>query len=258
MNSGIATPPDPQAIALAGETLHLLPSGAALWPATGTLVVADLHLGKSERRARRWGALLPPYDTAETLARLDAVLDATRPATVLCLGDSFDDSAAADALEDDMRLWLARMMAGRRWIWVAGNHDPAPVDVGGTSLAEHRAGALTFRHIAQADADPGEVSGHWHPKLRLPVAGAGAARPAFLADAQRLILPAFGAYTGGLSALDPALSALMAPDAVAVLTGRAMVRVPLAACHSAAASSPGPSSSGRSPFRSPAASARSR
>ena len=220
-------------------------------------MVADLHLGKSERRARRWGDLLPPYDTAETLARLDAAMAATRPATVICLGDSFDDGAAAEALDEDARLWLTRMMAGRQWVWVAGNHDPAPVTVGGTCLAEYRAGTLAFRHIARAgaqtDAEAGEVSGHYHPKLRLPVAGAGPARPAFLADGRRLILPAFGAFTGGMSALDPALCGLMAPDAVAVLTGRPMVRVPLAACHSAAASS-----SGRSPFRSPAASARSR
>lgn len=238
---------------LADQTLHLLSSGAALWPAEGVLVVADLHLGKAERRARRWGTLLPPYDTTETLARLDAVIGATRPATVVCLGDSFDDSTAADGLDEDVRLWLARMMAGRQWVWVAGNHDPAPVTVGGTSLAEYRASGLAFRHIARADASPGEVSGHYHPKLRLPVAGAGRARPAFLADRRRLILPAFGAYTGGLSALDPALGSLLDPDALAVLTGRPMVRVPLAACHSAAASS-----SGRSPFRSPAAAARSR
>jgi len=244
---------EPVPLVLAGETLRLLPSGAALWPATGTLVVADLHLGKSERRARRWGALLPPYDTAETLTRLDAVIAATRPATVVCLGDSFDDSATADALDEDTRLWLARMMAGRHWIWVAGNHDPAPVTVGGTSLSEYRSGGLAFRHIARAETGPGEVSAHYHPRLRLPVAGAGAARPAFLADARRLVLPAFGAYTGGMSALDPALRGLLAVDALAVLTGQPMVRVPLAACHSAAASS-----SGRSPFRSPAASARSR
>ncbi|MCU0908448.1 MAG: ligase-associated DNA damage response endonuclease PdeM [Rhodobacteraceae bacterium] len=240
-------------VPFAGETLHLLPSGAVLWRAASVLIVADLHLGKSERRARRWGALLPPYDTAETLARLDAVLAMTAPATVVCLGDSFDDGPAAQALDETARLWLARRMAGRQWIWVAGNHDPAPVLLGGTSVGEYHAGALIFRHIARADATPGEVSGHHHPKLRLPVAGAGPARPAFLVDARRLILPAFGAYTGGLSALDPALRGLMADDALAVLTGRPMVRVPLAACHSAAASS-----SGRSPRRSPAASARSR
>jgi metallophosphoesterase superfamily enzyme len=164
------------------------------------------------------------------------------PATVVCLGDSFDDSHAADALTEDEALWIARMQAGRRWVWVAGNHDPGPLALGGSHVAEHRAGALVFRHIAQPDSTAtdaagdrsGEVSGHYHPKLRLPVAGAGAARPAFLLDARRLILPAFGAYTGGLSALDPALRGLMAADALAVLTGRPMVRVPLAACHSAA------------------------
>ncbi len=250
---------DAQSITLAGEMLALLPCGAAFWPAKQVLAVADLHLGKAERRARRWGAMLPPYDTAETLARLDATLAATAPATVVCLGDSFDDTRAADALDEDAVLWIARMQAGRRWIWVAGNHDPGPLSLGGTHVAEHRAGPLVFRHIARPDAGAaadaaGEVSGHYHPKLRLPVAGAGAARPAFLVDARRLILPAFGAYTGGMSALDPALRGLLAADAQAVLTGRPPVRVPLAACHSAAARS----SAGRSPLRSPAAAARSR
>lgn len=252
-------------ITLAGETLMLLPSGAVLLPAQGMLVVADLHLGKSERRARRWGAMLPPYETRETLSRLDAAIAATQPATVLCLGDSFDDTLAAEALTEDEALWLTRLQAGRAWIWVAGNHDPAPLSVGGSHVAEHRAGPLTFRHIARRDAatdDPaggpagevsGEVSGHYHPKLRLALGGTGVSRPAFLCDARRLILPAFGAYTGGLSVLDPALSGLLSPEAQAVLTGRPMACLPLAAVHSAAASR-----SGSRPFRSPAASARSR
>jgi hypothetical protein len=244
--------------ALAGADLHLLPCGAVYWPTARLLVVADLHLGKAERRARRWGAMLPPYDTAETLARLDAVIAATTPAEVVCLGDSFDDDRAADALSEDERLWITRMQAGRRWVWVAGNHDPGPLDLGGTHVAEHRAPPLVFRHIARPGDGAGgeaggEVSGHYHPKVRLPVGGAGGARPAFLLDARRLILPAFGAYTGGLPATDPALASLMAPDALAVLAGPRMLRVPLAACHSAAASA------GRSsPVRSPAASARSR
>jgi hypothetical protein len=239
---------------LAGADLCLLPGGAVYWPAERLLAVADLHLGKAERRARRWGAMLPPYDTAETLARLDAVLSATAPAVVVCLGDSFDDDRAADALTENERLWIARMQAGRRWVWVAGNHDPGPLDLGGTHVAEHRATPLVFRHIARpGDGERGEVSGHYHPKVRLPVGGAGGARPAFLLDGRRLILPAFGAYTGGLPATDPALAGLMAPDALAVLAGPRMLRVPLAACHSAAASA------GRSsPVRSPAASARSR
>jgi DNA ligase-associated metallophosphoesterase len=252
---------DSVTITLAGEALMLLPSGATYWPARGMLVVADLHLCKSEHRARRWGAMLPPYETRETLSRLDAEIAATQPATVLCLGDSFDDTLAAEALTEDEALWLTRLQAGRRWIWVAGNHDPAPLSVGGSHVAEHRAGPLTFRHIARRNAgadDPvsdvsGEVSGHYHPKLRLALGGTGVSRPAFLCDARRLILPAFGAYTGGLSVLDPALSGLLSPEAQAVLTGRPMACLPLAAVHSAAASR-----SGSRAFRSPAASARSR
>lgn len=248
---------DSVTITLAGESLVLLPSGAAFWPAHGMLVVADLHLCKSERRARRWGAMLPPYETRETLSRLDAAIAAARPATVLCLGDSFDDTIAAEALTEDEALWLTRLQAGRGWIWAAGNHDPAPLSVGGAHVAEHRAGPLVFRHIAQRVSGPGdpsgEVSGHFHPKVRLALGGAGVSRPAFLCDARRLILPAFGAYTGGLSALDPALSGLLSPDAQVVLTGRPMACLPLSAVHSAAASR-----SGSRPPRSPAASARTR
>ena len=210
------------AFTLSGETLHALPSGALYWPAQRLLCVSDLHLGKSERLARRGGALLPPYETRETLHRLEAEVDRTAPATVICLGDSFDDLAAARGLEDEARLRLARLMAGRDWTWIEGNHDAGPVEIGGTHRASLSLGALTFRHIADT-SQSGEVSGHYHPKARLK----GTARPCFLLDADRLILPAFGTYTGGLRTEDGTLRSLMKKDALAILTGPRAIPIPM-------------------------------
>jgi hypothetical protein len=205
-----------------GETLHLRPSGALFWPARNLLAVSDLHLGKSERLARRGGALLPPYETQATLEKLDRDLEATEAAIVICLGDSFDDTIAADGMDEKNRLWLTRLMAGRDWTWITGNHDPGPIEIGGAHRAELKLPPFTFRHIA-APSEKAEVSGHYHPKARL----AGQARPCFLADAARLILPAYGVYTGGLNANHSALTSLMAPDALAILTGNRALAIPM-------------------------------
>jgi len=211
-------------MSLAGRRLTALPSGA-LWDAgAATLCVSDLHLGKSDRIARRAGLMLPPYDSRATLDRLAEEVTRCDPRVVVCLGDSFDDLASADALDADCQASLLRLQAGRRWIWIEGNHDPGPVDLGGMHLRDWRDGALTYRHIAQA-GESGEISGHYHPKFALP--GVGGARPCFLHDARRIILPAFGAYTGGLSARAVELPALMGPGACAILTGRVALRVPL-------------------------------
>lgn len=205
-----------------GETLHLLPSGGLYWPARKLLAVSDLHLGKSERLARCGGALLPPYETQATLEKLDRDIEATRAETVICLGDSFDDLAALDGIEDSARLWLNRLIAGRDWTWITGNHDPGPIEIGGTHRAELKLRPFTFRHIAEP-LEKAEISGHYHPKASL----AGQTRPCFLADAARLILPAYGIYTGGLRAHDPALTTLMAKDALAILTGPRVLAIPM-------------------------------
>lgn len=218
------------ALHLAGEALVARASGALWWPAARTLAVADLHLGKSGRMARRGGALLPPYETQETLGRLDAEIAALDPARVVCLGDSFDDLTAGDELDEAARLWLVRLAAGRAWVWIAGNHDPGPLALPGTHLAEWRAGGLTFRHEAGPGPQSGEVSGHYHPKHGV----AGQVRPCFLMGAGRLILPAFGTYTGGLPATDPALVALTGPGALAVLTGRRALALPVVPARRAA------------------------
>ncbi len=205
-----------------GETLHLLPSGGLYWPARKLLAVSDLHLGKSERLARRGGALLPPYETQATLEKLDRDLEATKAETIICLGDSFDDLAAAEGINEASRLWLTRLMAGRGWTWITGNHDPGPIEIGGTHRAELKITPFTFRHIAEP-SERAEISGHYHPKARL----AGQSKPCFLADADRLILPAYGVYTGGLRAHDPALTSLMANDALAILTGPRVLAIPM-------------------------------
>jgi DNA ligase-associated metallophosphoesterase len=211
---------------LAGAALTALPSGALHWPAQDLLCVSDLHLGKSERRARRGAAPLPPYETRDTLIRLAADLHRTGATTVICLGDSFDDTAAAHALPEEERLWIATLQAGRRWIWIEGNHDPGPVDMGGDHRGDLGLGPLTFRHIARPGAEA-ELSGHYHPKARLRMRGRSLSRPAFLIDAARVILPAYGTYTGGLYSEDPALSGLMQAGALAVLTGRMTLAVPM-------------------------------
>lgn len=208
------------AFTLADAALHALPSGGLHWPDRRLLVVSDLHFGKSERLARRGGSLLPPYDTRATLIRLDADLEATGAQSVICLGDSFDDTAAAGALEDEDALWLTRLMAGRDWTWITGNHDPGPVQMAGAHRAAALVGPLAFCHIATART--AEISGHYHPKARF----AGRARPCFLIDAARVILPAYGTYTGGLWSDDPLFGNLMQTNAVAVLTGSTARAIP--------------------------------
>jgi DNA ligase-associated metallophosphoesterase len=203
-----------------GANLAAMPSGALWWAQETLLVVSDLHLGKSERMARRGGSLLPPYEVDATLARLDADICTTGARKVVCLGDTFDDLASAE-LHEDHALWIAQLMSGRRWVWIEGNHDPGPVGLGGEHCAELALGPLRFRHIA-VPGESQEISGHYHPKARL----AGQTRPCFLRDSSRVILPAYGTYTGGLVTADPALAALMEPGALAVLTGRVARAIP--------------------------------
>ncbi|WP_299362377.1 ligase-associated DNA damage response endonuclease PdeM [uncultured Paracoccus sp.] len=208
-----------------GLTLEARCSGALWMPDDRCLVVADLHLGKSERIARRGGALLPPYDAAETLRRLDEEIAALAPARVISLGDGFDDDAAAEALDTDVTAGLARLAAGRDWAWVAGNHDPAMrgTRLPGRAAAEIRLAGVTLRHVAVPGDGP-DISGHYHPVVRL----AGARRRALLVGQDHLILPAFGSYTGGLDAGEPALAGLVHGGFAVACLHRALP-VPLAA-----------------------------
>lgn len=205
------------AFTLCGATLVARPTGALWWPLHRLLCVSDLHLGKSERMARRGGGLLPPYETRDTLDRLARDITALDPAMVVCLGDSFDDLAAAAQVETEALPPLTRMMAERRWIWIEGNHDPGPVAMGGEHHGAFRLDGVTFRHIAQAAVAPdeAEISGHYHPKHRI----SGPARPCFLIDGCRTVMPAYGTYTGGLSAQAAPLADLFGKGGIAVLTG---------------------------------------
>lgn len=214
------------AFSFSDQDLRALGSGALWWPNRKLLCVSDLHLGKSERMARRGGPALPPYDSQDTLTRLAADIDRTGAQTVVCLGDSFDDLDVLSALGTAEKLSLAALQAGRKWIWIEGNHDPGPIDLGGTHLAEYTAGPLVFRHIAQLGGH-GEISGHYHPKTRLKARGRTITRPAFLLNNVRLILPAYGTYTGGLRSSEKVLCDLMGDEAMAILTGPHPQMIPM-------------------------------
>ncbi|WP_135466963.1 ligase-associated DNA damage response endonuclease PdeM [Crenalkalicoccus roseus] len=211
----------PAPLHLAGERLMLDPAGALAWPARRLLAVADLHLEKGSALARA-GRPVPPYDTRETLLRLLPVLRRWRPARLVALGDSFHDAAGAARLAPGDAALLRRMLEGVETVWVLGNHDPAPpVGLPGEAAAEWAEGPVVFRHEARPGPVAGaEVSGHFHPKATMPTRCGGITRPCFLTDGRRLVLPAFGAYAGGLDIADPALARLFPRGGRAFLLGR--------------------------------------
>lgn len=218
---------NPHIFHISGHRLEAHASGVLGWPGQSILAVSDLHLGKAERLARKGGALLPPYETQDTLHRLEAEILRLDPAIVISVGDSFDDLAAAGAIQHETVERIARMAAGRRWIWIAGNHDPGPIELPGSHIAETNVDGLIFRHIA--DPDRSDVSGHYHPKARVFLKGQSIARPCFLIDRTRVILPAFGTYTGGLRISDPVFDGLVSSDAIVVLTGKRAIAIPRSA-----------------------------
>jgi len=208
-------------IHLAGERLMLDPAGILAWPARRLLAVADLHLEKGSHFAAG-GRFLPPYDTRETLARLGTALRRWRPERLVLLGDSFHDPGGAARLPTAETALLHRLLDGLEVIWVLGNHDPVPPEgLPGSAVEEWRDGPLAFRHQARPGAVQGaEISGHFHPKATMPTRCGGITRPCFVADAKRVMLPAFGAYTGGLDAADPAIAGLFPRGARLFLLGQ--------------------------------------
>lgn len=189
---------------IAGVTLHADLSGALYWEEQRLLVVSDLHLEKGSSYAMR-GVLLPPYDTIATLGRLGAVIARHEPRTVIALGDSFHDRHAHDRLSQPNRDVLGALQARRDWIWISGNHDPAPPsDLGGVVAQEATIGPLAFRH--EPTGALGEIAGHLHPKARVTTRGRSMERRCFASDGQRAVMPAFGAYTGGLNIRDGAFA----------------------------------------------------
>ncbi|MDB5617559.1 ligase-associated DNA damage response endonuclease PdeM [Tardiphaga sp.] len=192
------------AVQIAGITLHADLSGALYWEEQRLLVVSDLHLEKGSSYATR-GVLLPPYDTIATLGRLGAVIARHDPRTVIALGDSFHDRDAHDRLSQPNRDVLAALQLRRDWIWISGNHDPAlPSDLGGVVAGEVAIGPITFRH--EPTGAHGEIAGHLHPKARVSTRGRSVERRCFASDGMRAIMPAFGAYTGGLNIRDAAFA----------------------------------------------------
>ena len=191
-------------IVLAGAPLTADPEGALYWPEQGLLAVADLHLEKGSSFAAR-GQLLPPYDTAATLARLARLVARYAPRGVVALGDSFHDGGGPARLGDADRASLRAMQRGRDWIWITGNHDPEPADnIGGVFAAELKIGTLTFRHLP--GGAEGEIAGHLHPVARVAHRGRAVSRRCFAADGKRMVMPAFGAFTGGLNVRDEAFT----------------------------------------------------
>lgn len=195
-------------IRLADVILVADPAGALFWPEHGLLAVSDLHLEKGSSYARR-GIFLPPYDTAATLARLGALIARYAPRVVVALGDSFHDGGGPHRVADEDRATLAGLQRGRDWIWIAGNHDPDPPQgLGGSCMTMLQVGAVLFRHEPSADGR-GEIAGHLHPVARVSQRGRAVSRRCFAANSQRLVMPAFGAYAGGLNIRDRAFKALL-------------------------------------------------
>jgi uncharacterized protein len=202
-----------------GETLTLDPSGALYWPEMRALVLADLHFEKGSSFARS-GQLLPPYDTRATLKRIASLCARYRPETVIALGDSFHDAHAHDRLDAYERDMLSRLGAEADWIWIAGNHDPEPPSwLNGRIVEDVALGALVFRHEPSPLPSAGEIAGHLHPCASVTRRGHTLRRRCFVSDGMRLLLPAFGAYAGGLDVRDKAVRSLFAADFLAYVLG---------------------------------------
>ncbi|MFE0017900.1 ligase-associated DNA damage response endonuclease PdeM [Mesorhizobium sp. NPDC059054] len=197
-----------EAVTVAGERALCDPRGTLFFPDLSLLAVSDLHLEKGSSFARR-GKLIPPYDTVATLARLEAVIADYQPRIVVSLGDSFHDGKGAERLHPDFRQRLEGLMTGRDWFWIAGNHDPeAPADLPGETVLELAVGTVLFRHEPSKQRVEGEIAGHLHPCARIVQRGRSVRRRCFAGDGGRLIMPAFGAYTGSLNVLDRAYQGL--------------------------------------------------
>ena len=200
------------------------PGGVLFWPEKNTLIVADLHLEKGSSIARS-GQFLPPYDTLTTLRRLQVCIAQWKPRRLIALGDSFHDAKASSRLPLPAVQALSSAVESCEWVWITGNHDPDPPDgIGGAVMNELREDGLIFRHEPQVDDAVGEIAGHLHPKARIIRRGRSVRRPCFAANDTRMILPSFGAYTGGLNVLDDAYSGLFqARDFYALMRGDGQV-----------------------------------
>ena len=226
----IAVPMVAAAIHIAGVDLAPDPDGVLYWPDERALIVADLHLEKGSSYAAR-GVLIPPYDSAATLGRLARLIARYAPRLVITLGDNFHDGGGPLRLSDRDRDTLFAFQRGRDFVWIAGNHDPDPAPaLGGQFVEELAIGPLVFRHQANG-TDQGEITGHLHPAARIIRRGRSVRRRCFVGNGERLVMPAFGAYTGGLNVRDRAFTEVFAAlDFTAHLLGAGRL-YPIAAAH---------------------------
>lgn len=205
-----------QIISIGGTPFAADQSGALYWLGRRTLVVADMHLEKGSSFARR-GCLLPPYDTRKTLLKLAAAIYRYDATTVIALGDSLHELGAEQRMAAGDLALLRAMQEGRRWIWVTGNHDPLiPEILGGETTAVVEMDGLALRHEPSARSLGHEIAGHLHPAARVSMYGSCVRRPCFISNGKRLVMPAFGAYTGGLNILDEIFAPLFGDDPLAV------------------------------------------
>jgi DNA ligase-associated metallophosphoesterase len=213
-----------------GHELAALREGALFWPARRALLVADLHLEKASWFARL-GQMLPPYDSVATLAALTELADATEAQEIWCLGDSFHDRFGCDRMPDRARTMLTALTASTRWTWITGNHDAGIADhCGGEIVEEAEVDGLLLRHEADPAETRPELSGHFHPKLRITRRGRQVSRRCFVATERKLILPAFGSLTGGLDAHHPEIVRAVGPRAEALVPVQdRLLRFPIAA-----------------------------
>lgn len=214
----------------AGETFEATADGALFWPLQSALLVADLHLEKASWFAR-FGQFLPPYDSHATLAALSAEVERTGATRLYCLGDSFHDRFGCDRLPSAARELLYGLSSKLDWTWIVGNHDPGFADhCGGRIEEEVEIGGIILRHEALRDEPRPEISGHYHPKLRLNLRGRHVSRRCFVTSTTKIIMPAFGSLTGGLDAHHPEILGSMGGKAAALVPiSDRLLRFPLAA-----------------------------
>lgn len=222
--------PDMVPFSFGGHALAAHGSGALHWPARDALLVADLHFEKASWFAQR-GQMLPPYDSLATIAELETLVARTDAREVWCLGDSFHDVGGCDRLPEEAQLRLRALTYATHWTWITGNHDPAILDrCGGKVVDEATVDGLVLRHEADPAERGFELSGHFHPKLRVRVRGRQVARRCFVATPSKLVLPAFGSLTGGLDAQHPEIRRAVGGGATALVPVEdRMLRFPLAA-----------------------------
>ncbi|MEO9599138.1 ligase-associated DNA damage response endonuclease PdeM [Parasphingorhabdus sp.] len=201
----------------ANHHFDIVAPAALYWPDKNALLVADLHLEKASFFARQ-GQMLPPYDSQATLSALANLVRETGATAVFCLGDNYHDGEGEARLESDAAEQLTRMTSALEWIWITGNHDRDVAGLwGGTVVDEWTGAGLALRHEATAASRLPEISGHYHPKIRIAVRGRHVSRRCFVKGTHHLILPAFGALTGGMAANDPAIEACVGGPAEAII-----------------------------------------